>query len=361
MKGNSFMATPTFSTEKKIVPKVIRLRTIGGIGFDRLMAIVSCWFIAGTFLDGWAHTHGLVDRTFFTPWHAVLYSGYFANAVVLTAATLLNRWRGLSWLKAIPQGYILALFGVPLFMIAGVGDLIWHTLFGFEVGIEPLLSPTHLLLAFSGLLMISGPLRAIWLRSDADVAPGWRTLLPAVLALMATLSIFTFFTSFAHPVVDVWFVTQSVNDGQKSRVVAGILLQTVLLMGILFVAMRRWRLPSGSLTLIIAVNAGLMMVFSDSYYLIPGVLLTGLVADVLFWRLQPSEERVEALRIFAFTVPAVFYLLYFATLEITDGITWSIHLWLGSIVMAGIVGLLLSYVMVPPQKPITRVSGTEEI
>jgi hypothetical protein len=361
MKGNSFMATPAFSTEKKVVSKVIRPRTIGGIGFDRLMAIVSCWFIAGTFLDGWAHTHGLVDRTFFTPWHAVLYSGYFANAVVLTAATLLNRWRGLPWLKAIPQGYILALFGVPLFMIAGVGDLIWHTLFGFEVGIEPLLSPTHLLLAFSGLLMISGPLRAIWLRSDADVAPGWRTLLPAVLALMATLSIFTFFTSFAHPVVDVWFVTQPVNDGQKSRVVAGILLQTVLLMGVLFVAMRRWRLPPGSLTLIIAINASLMMVFSDSYYLIPGVLLAGLVADVLFWRLQPSEERVEALRIFAFTLPAVFYLLYFATLEITDGVTWSIHLWLGSIVMAGIVGLLLSYVMVPPQRPTAHVSGTDEI
>ncbi len=354
------MATPAFSTEKKIVSKVSRPRTIGGIGFDRLMAIVSCWFITGTFLDGWAHTHGLVDRTFFTPWHAVLYSGYFANAVVLTAATLLNRWRGLPWLKAIPQGYMLALLGVPLFMIAGVGDLIWHTLFGFEVGIEPLLSPTHLLLAFSGLLMISGPLRAIWLRSDADLAPGWRTLLPAVLALMATLSIFTFFTSFAHPIVDVWLVTRPVSDGQKSRVVAGILLQTVLLMGVLFVAMRRWQLPSGSLTLVIVVNTSLMMVFSDSYSLIPGVLLTGLVADVLFWRLQPSEERVEALRIFAFAVPAVFYLLYFATLEITDGITWSIHLWLGSIVMSGIVGLLLSYVMVPPQGPIAGVSGTDE-
>ena len=355
------MATPAFSTEKKVVPKVIRTRAIGGLGFDRLMALVSCWFIAGVFLDGWAHTHGLVDRTFFTPWHAVLYSGYFANAIVLTIATVLNHWRGWLWLKAIPQGYTLALFGVPLFMVAGVGDLIWHTLFGFEVGIEPLLSPTHLLLAFSGLLMMSGPLRAIWLRSDADVAPDWRTLLPAVLALMATLSTFTFFTTFAHPIVDVWLVTHIVNDSQKSRAVAGILLQTVLLMGVLFVALRRWRLPPGSLTLIIVVNASLMMVFSDSYYLIPGVLLAGLVADVLFWRLQPSEERVEALRVFAFAVPTVFYLLYFATLEIRDGITWSIHLWLGSIVMAGIVGLLLSYVMASPQKPTGSVSEGDEI
>ena len=353
------MATPVFSTENKAVPKVIRSSVLGGLNFDRLMAIVSCWFIAGVFLDGWAHTHGLVDRTFFTPWHAVLYSGYFANAIVLTAATVLNHWRGHSWLKAIPRGYTLALFGVPLFMIAGVGDLIWHTLFGFEVGIEPLLSPTHLLLAFSALLMISGPLRATWLRADADAAPGWRTLLPAVLAFMAVLSTFTFFTTFAHPVVDTWLVTGPATDSQKSRAVAGILLQTILLMGVLFVAMRRWRLPLGSLTLIMVINASLMMVFSDSYYLIPAVLLAGLVADVLFWRLQPSEQRVAALRIFAFAVPTVFYLLYFATLEIRDGITWSIHLWLGSIVMAGIVGLLLSYVMVPPQRSIEKAEADE--
>ena len=94
------MATPAFSAEKKTVPAVTRTPTIGGLGFDRLMALVSCWFLAGVFLDGWAHTHGLVDRTFFTPWHAVLYSGYFANAIVLTGATVLNRWRGRSWLKA---------------------------------------------------------------------------------------------------------------------------------------------------------------------------------------------------------------------------------------------------------------------
>src|SRR5690349_306769 len=51
---------------------------IGGIGFDRLMMVLCCWFVGGLYLDGWAHDHGMVDKTFFTPWHAVLYSGYFA-------------------------------------------------------------------------------------------------------------------------------------------------------------------------------------------------------------------------------------------------------------------------------------------
>jgi hypothetical protein len=32
---------------------------------------------------------------------------------------------------------------------------------------------------------------------------------------------------------------------------------------------------------------------------------------------------------------------------LTDGIGWSIHLWAGSMAMAGLVGLLLSFTFVP--------------
>ena len=42
--------------------------------------------MGGVFLDGWAHAHGKVDRTFltcFTPWHAALYSGYLSVALFL--------------------------------------------------------------------------------------------------------------------------------------------------------------------------------------------------------------------------------------------------------------------------------------
>jgi hypothetical protein len=122
-------------------------RLIGDLRFDRLIAVFICWYLGGLFLDAWEHSHGLVDNTFFTPWHAVLYSGYAACALVLILSVLVNRRRGYSWRESIPRGYEFSVWGVLLFAVAGVGDLIWHTLFGFEVGIEPLLSPTHLLLA----------------------------------------------------------------------------------------------------------------------------------------------------------------------------------------------------------------------
>ena len=89
--------------------------------------------------------------------------------------------------------------------------------------------------------------------------------------------------------------------------------------------------------------------------LIPVALLSGVIADILLWRLKPAATRPEALRLFAFMVPVVFYLDYFIPLMIhTGGIPWSIHLWLGSTVMAGVVGLVLSYLLAPPQGPVER-------
>lgn len=323
---------------------------IGGINFDRVIISLCSWLLGGVYLDGWAHNHGLVDKTFFTPWHAVLYSGYAATAIFLLLTIVLNHKRGYRGLHAIPKGYELSVLGVPLFLVAGVGDLIWHTLFGFETGVEPLLSPTHLVIAWSGLLITSGPLRAAWRRADTGLAPGWANLFPAMLSLLAILSISTFFTSFAHPFVEVGFVTKPNSNDDISWGVASILLQTGLLMGIILLVLRRWRLPLGTLTLILTLNIALMSVFKDQYLFIPVALVSGVLADLLLWWLKPSVTRPDALRLFAFGVPILFYLNYFgAILALTGGISWSVHLWLGTTVMAGLVGLALSYLLVPPR------------
>jgi len=316
------------------------------------MIILVCWFVCGLFIDGWAHNHGLVDRTFFTPWHALLYSGYAANAAFLTFTFVRNHLRGQRWSEAIPDGYQLALLGAPIFAIAGVGDLIWHTLFGFEVGIEPLLSPTHLLLAFSAVLIMSGPLRAAMRRDIPVESQNWTTLLPGILSMTAVLSVFTFFTSFVNPFVQTWTLQTTFDDG-KELGIASVLLLAGILMGFVLVVLRRWKLPVGTLTLVFTINVALMGVFKDNYPLIPVATLAGLIADFLIWWLQPSTTRPEALRLFAFSVPVIFYLCYFVPIILTIGITWKIHLWLGSCVMAGLIGLGLSYLMVPPRSAVT--------
>jgi hypothetical protein len=323
------------------------------VRFDRLVSIFVCWFVIGLFIDGWAHNHGLVDKTFFTPWHALLYSGYAANAVLLLITLVRNHARGQRWSEAMPDGYQLSLLGVAMFAIGGVGDLIWHTLFGFEVGIEPLLSPTHLLLAFSSVLIMSGPLRAAMRRDLPVESQSWATLLPAILSMTAILSVFTFFTSFVNPFVQTWTLQAAFDDG-KELGIASILLLAGIQMGLVLVALRSFKLPVGTLTFVFTINVALMSVFKDNYPLIPVATVAGLAADFLLWRLRPSMARPDALRLFAFSVPVIFSLCYFIPIILSIGITWKIHLWLGSCVMAGIVGLGLSYIMIPPGKPVEK-------
>jgi hypothetical protein len=121
---------------------------------------LSALFTGGVFLDGWAHTHGRVDDSFLTPWHAVLYSGYLATATLLVGRTVWGLGHGRSWRTALPDGYGLALAGVACWIVGGPFDFAWHFVFGFEANVEALLSPAHAILALGFGLMASGPLRA---------------------------------------------------------------------------------------------------------------------------------------------------------------------------------------------------------
>lgn len=319
-------------------------------------------FLGGLFVDGWAHQHGRTDNTFFTPWHAIFYAGFLLVAGVLLAVMTSNRRRGYSWRDAIPPGYTLSLVGAGVFAVGGVGDMIWHTLFGVEVSTEALLSPTHLLLALGIVLIVGGPLRAAWYRPDL-VGGNWlmrfATAIPTLLSLAFTWSLLTFMTQFIHPMVNPWASTSIYN--QYARVntnlytylaqalgVAAFLAQTGLLMGIVLIPIRRWSLPFGSFMLIFTVNAFMMSFMDDQYRLVAGAVGAGLLTDLALLVLKRFDGRLLALRLFAFSVPAIYYGLYFLALYLTDGIWWSVHLWAGSILLTGVEGLLLSYVSIGP-------------
>jgi hypothetical protein len=335
-----------------------RKRPLGGMRLDWLVTLLGCWTVGGIFLDGWAHQHGKVDSSFFTIWHGLLYSGYLALTGVLFIALLINHRAGYSWQKALPVGYNLSVVGALVFGVGGLGDMVWHTLLGIEVNTEALLSPTHLLLALGIALLASGPFRAAWLRLGTG-APGWKKLLPALLSFLMIYAIFNFFTQFAHPFVDFFadistdesFSFTITGGSDLSLGVAGILLQSALMMGFVLFLLHRWSLPFGTLTLILTANAALMSLFKDRFYLIPAALLTGLIADALLVQFQPSVKKLLALRWFAFGVPVVLYSLVFLELGIFGSVAWSVPLWAGSIFLAGVVGLMLSYLIFIPNVP----------
>jgi hypothetical protein len=324
-------------------------RAAGSPAFDVTVAVLSALFLGGLYLDGWAHAHGRVDQSFFTPWHAIFYAGYAAVASVLIVPSLRNRARGLPSRHGLPAGYRLSLLGVLIFAVGGIGDMAWHLLFGIEVGVEALLSPTHLVLALGFGLIVTGPLRAAW--RQPGPSSGWTSRAAVVLALACLLSLFTFFTMYAHPLVAPVAGTYHAFRARPGFGVASILVQTGLLMGPLLLVVRSWALPPGSLTAVLALNGVAMGFLNDDQYplaLVVAWAAGGLVADLLRAGLRPAAERPAAWRLFTFGVPAALFLCYFVALGVTEGIAWSIHLWAGSVVLAGVVGWLLGYLLVPP-------------
>ena len=278
-----------------------KARAVSSLHFDWIMVVVSVWWLGGLFIDGWAHSNIPQLETFFTPWHAVFYSGYLAVAFTLFVQILLNLRQsaliaggstpslvtlvreslpGNRWLRAIPSGYELSVLGLAIFAVSGIGDMTWHLILGIERSTEALLSPTHLGLALGIGLALSGPLRAAWCRSG--VTPSWRQLGPAIFSLTFTFSLLTFFTEYASPLIIPWPILARGNSPTSG--ITDILLITALTMSFVLLALRSWRLPFGTFAFMFGLNGALMVVFNPNSLLVsvPTAVLGGLAADLLY-------------------------------------------------------------------------------
>lgn len=341
-------------------------QVLGGKRFDWAVTLLSALFMIGMYFDTWAHNN-IVDELedFFTPWHAMVALGSFLVLAFLGLAFIRNVIRGYSLRTALPAGYGLSLVGALLFQGSFVGDMVWHGLFGIEANVEALLSPTHLLLATGMVLIFSGPYRAAWQRPGREMSG--QTVLPMLISMTLILAPLTNMTQIFHPILWPW---EAVGFGGGSDDlfvneillpalgVTQTLLQTGILFGVVLFTVRRWKLPLGSLTLVFALNAVALTAMrnfeSPRHALLIGQVIAGIIADGLIYVLKPSAERPASFRIFAASMPVILYALHYAGLLLTVGVWWSVSLWTGAIAVAGIAGLLLSYLVVPPAVPVEQ-------
>ena len=163
-------------------------------------------------------------------------------------------------------------------------------------------------------------------------------------------------TEYVHPFTSTWATadhrTSNVFFGQALGA-SGIILQAGILMGLVLLVIRRWgqTLAVGSFTLIFSLNATALSFFHDTYHLITAAAVAGATADLLLKLLKPSMERPVMFRLFAFLVPVILNLIYFFELIITEGIWWSVHMWTGTVLLAGFAGWLISFILMPPYIP----------
>ncbi|MBI1294763.1 hypothetical protein GC175_07370 [bacterium] len=338
----------------------VRPAAIGGVRFDWVMAILSAVFVGGLFLDGWAHNHGRVDTSFFTPWHAFFYAGFMVTGLALVVAVVVNRLRGYNLYSAIPNGYKTTITGLLIFAAGGLGDMAWHLVFGIEEDIEALFSPTHLMLGIGMALIITGPLRAAWNRRRA--VSSWRDLGPAILAVGLFMSTLSFFLMFAHPINTIIGGARHRHFMNDVGVMAGMLaliVMAALMIGPVLLIMRRWTLPLGALTLIWGLHTAGMTVLDYEYryqvWMALGMMAVVVVLDLAIWRFRTALSQPDNLRLFAFSAPFLLFGAYFGVLAQTEGIGWSVHLWTGAVFLTGVTGLLLSYLLMPPPMPISEV------
>ena len=186
----------------------------------KLLIFSMTWFLVGTWIDASAHSYLNVDlESFFTPWHAVLYSGY--------AFSVLSQ----AYVKTSIKDYSIdvGILGAVIFGIGGGLDLLWHTFLGIEQGVEPLVSPSHLMLFLGAFLMLAYVFASRPSQESLDT--------PAVITIGAALSLITFITQFLHPYLNVGAFLWS----REEELAAGSLFFQALLASMVFVFIIRFR------------------------------------------------------------------------------------------------------------------------
>jgi hypothetical protein len=292
-----------------------------------------------------------------------LYSGFLASSLWMLRVVRGGQQVGYRGRAAIPAGYDVRIAGVLLFGVAGVGDFVWHTIFGIEADVEALLSQPHLALLTGGLLMAAGPIvstlerersRLPEDRASGDAVTGsWSSTGAIVGALTFMVSVVGFFLMYISPydygrfddrrMTELgsrgWLYNETISAG-----VASVLLFSVVLAIALSWLVRTVGVPRGGLLCLFAVPAVLQTALTsfDTIHRATGALVAGVVAEATYaWvRSRPGQPVVLAVWIGGLT--ALSWFVMFGAIEWRDGLGWTAPQWSGSALLGALVSALLT-------------------
>lgn len=330
--------------------------------YDWAMTVASLWLSGGIMIDAWHHFHSTAE-TFFEPTHALLYAGLLAAYVFTAIALTSGRRRGHAWQLSLPIGYEATLAGLVVCLVGGLGDMAKHSLWGFEEGFNALLSPTHLAIGAGMLLIVSGPIRSALLRK-----PPPATLvaqLPLLLSGASMMELLHWGTQFVFlseaerfnaPLspasVPHWTLTLLTLQYDKEGIgLLAVIVQSIFVAGFFLYFARRIRLAFGAATVLLVVGNAFIAAADSNYAgqfvaVILASFVAGMLADA--FQVDPIEQFSARWRAAAFAVPAAYWTTLLATLDVTmGGIWWSPDVLAGSVIFAGLVGLLLNALSSP--------------
>ncbi len=321
------------------------------------LTFVACtvWLIIGLGLDGWAHRTRPELESFFTPWHAVFYAGFTAAASWLTFLVYRRAPSASSLTGAIPPGYELSVVGLGVFAVGGVGDAIWHTIFGVESSIDALLSPTHLLMLAGGTMAASAPVRAAWRDPSEPTSPTFGRFVAPMVSTAVVASAFAFFFLYGNGFNNWPMQYEYIPFESEVLAAYGVLatqVSTVIMIGSVLLLLRRWNPPFGTFSVVFGV-IGPFMAGLDGFtfwWQIIAPFVGGVTADVVLRVTAGRSRRTRAAAV-GLVTPLLMWAVASLALHTAWGILWPPELWVGQIVMAMLVGFVLSLLVFPPPVP----------
>lgn len=327
-------------------------------GWENLITLVGgIWLVIGLFIDGYAHSEIIDTETedFFTLWHAIFYSGFIFVAVAIS--WIVVRRSGDTPARTwIPTGYGWSVVGVAIFAVGGIGDGIWHTIFGVENGIDALLSPTHLLLYAGMILILLTPFRSFWLNPTRGSS--WSEAGGAVASMAFTAALTVFFFTYAFGISETWRHEQPfdpITEENELAVELGIstaYVATVLLIIPLLAFLRRSNLPVGGATVILTVPVALeMLAFDGEIVAIPSAIAGGALIELGSRSLTQLLGRRRAIIASIGLGVTGMWSVWMGLTHLADGVEWMPELWSGQIVMCGFLAAGLAATVFAPPLP----------
>jgi hypothetical protein len=342
--------------------KVQRPLRVGSLWNDRIIIFSLYWLLVGAGIDIWAHFNGATDNTFFTPWHAVLYSGLLASIVATLRIPYFNAINGYRFQQIIPPGYRLAFMGTAVSSVAGMSDMLWHLAFGVEGSIEAQFSPTHLALATGFIMIMSGPFIAMVMRSRDSQQLTWRESLAGILSLGGSFALVRAIFLYLSPYEAVLPATKVFTGLFANAMVRGswtewigialgssdLFWETAFFVTLFLLVARSIRLPFGGWTVIYLLGPLLLSGSLFHFQAFPAAFLVGLAMDVICLKLDLSQASAQSLMKVSTGLGLFFGLCYFGSLALNGGTWYVIHIWLGDAMICGAVGFAISFLIVYP-------------
>ena len=315
--------------------------------FDAVIVLLATWFLLSAYVVAWAYViKPQVVPDAATAGLVAVSASWFALTGLLFFAFGQGLGQGRPWNRALPDGYVGTLAAALVFGAAWIADAsFWAPFVGRDrIGLEALFSPPHLVEVAAAAVMVSGPVRAAARRGETGASP------VTLMSVALLLSVLTFATQFAHPLIDTWAASSFRYRVQLSGInlswvadnlgVASILAQAAILVGTALLLNSAFKLRLGSLTLVFAVNGVFVTITKQSYDLLPVAILTGLAGDAwLAWARRWPGRRGASL---GAVVGGSFALLSMLAVAIVGGgLAWSLSLSSAVVLAAMMLGWLM--------------------